>query len=181
MKKVVAILLFVLTGFVMVSCNSSTAGDGGMSETEKKNLETARAVAKMFEAGDWSKSGDYIAADAVDHSGMTGDVKGLDAIKANFNQMGNMMTDFKNETIQEAANGDYVYQWMNQASTMKVDDPMMGKAGSRNTANSIEVSRFNKDNKIVEHWSFISWNDVMKMMPQPSMNMQAKPDTAKPK
>ena len=135
-----------------------------MSSTAKKNLETARAVAKMFETGDLSKVGNYIASDAVDHASMNGDVKGLDSIKASFAQMNAMMSDMKNETVRELADDEYVFQWMKESSTMKVD--AMGlKAGSRNTFNAIEVSRF-KDGKIVEHWSFVNSADVAKMMGQ---------------
>src|SRR5438477_11159634 len=134
MKKVVVILFLFLTGFIVVSCNNSAAG-GGMSDAEKKNLEAAQGVAKMFESGDFSKASDYIATDAVDHAGMTGDVKGLDSIKASFAKMGMMMGDFKNEVVQEVASGDYVFQWIKESATMKMDDPMMGKAGTRNSFN----------------------------------------------
>jgi predicted ester cyclase len=133
-----------------------------MSNTAKKNLETARAVAKMFETGDMTKIGNYIAADAVDHGGMNGDVKGLDSLKASFAQMNAMMSDMKNETVKELADDEYVFQWLKESSTMKVDAMGM-KAGSRNTFSTIEVSRF-KDGKIVEHWSFVNSADVAKMM-----------------
>lgn len=149
---------------LLTSCSDKKEA-GGMSDKAKKNIETSRAIAKMFESGDWSKIGDYIAPDGVDHATMKGDAKGLDAIKANFAEMGNMMKDFKNEVVKEIADDDYVFQWMKETSTMKVDAMGM-KAGSTNTMNAIEVSKF-KDGKSVEHWSFIDWNDMMKMMPPP--------------
>lgn len=149
----------------LFSCNNKDSG--GMSEKAKKNLETAQGVGKMFESGDWSKVGDYIAADAVDHASMSGhDVVGLDSIKAAFAQMGSMAGDMKNEIVKELADDDYVFQWLKETSTMKVDAMGM-KAGSTNTMNMIEVTKFNKDGKISEHWSFGDWNDMMKMMPQP--------------
>src|SRR4030095_10164273 len=114
MKKL--LFLFAVSCFFF-SCQTS----GGGSATAKKNLETAQAVAKMFESGDFSKVGDYIAADAVDHAGMNGDVKGLDSLKASFAQMTGMMTDMKNEIVKELADDEYTFQWMKQSSTMKVD------------------------------------------------------------
>jgi hypothetical protein len=86
MKKLMIILA---AGFICLlpSCSSKKEA-GGMSDRAKKNLEACNAVNKMFEAGDWSKAGDYIAADGVDHSGMEGEIKGIDAIKANFDKMG---------------------------------------------------------------------------------------------
>lgn len=147
-------------------CLCSFGQKSSMSSTAQKNLETARSVAKMFESGDYSKIGDYIATDAVDHAGMQGDVKGLDSIKANFNQMSTMMGNFKNEVIHEVADDEYVFQWLKETSTAKVDAMGM-KAGQTTTINAVEVSKFS-NGKIAEHWSFVNWNDAMKMM-QPNM------------
>ena len=158
MKKLL-IPLLGLTCFCL-SCKQ----ESGMSDKAKKNLETSEAVAKMFESGNWSKVGDYIAVDAVDHAGMNGDVKGLDSIKASFAQMANMMSDMKNEIVKELADDEYVFQWLKESSTMKVDAMGM-KAGSRNTFDAIEVSKF-KNGKIIEHWGFLNWNDMSKMMGQ---------------
>ena len=165
MKK---LLVIFSAGFILLlsSCSDKKEA-GGMSDRAKKNLEACNAINKMFEAGDWSKIGDYIAADGIDHAGMNGDIKGLDAIKANFDQMGKMMGNFKNELVKEMADDDYVFQWMKETMTMKTDGMGM-KAGETHTMNAIEVSKFNKDGKATDHWSFIDWNDVMKMMPPPA-------------
>ena len=143
-------------------CLCSFAQKSSMSSTAQKNLATARAVAKMFESGDYSKIGDYIAADAVDHAGMQGDVKGLDSIKAMFNQVSTMMGNFKNETVHELADDEYVFQWMKETSTAKIDAMGM-KAGQTATMSAIEVTRFS-NGKIVEHWTFVNMADAMKMM-----------------
>ncbi len=162
MKKILFISATIATCF-LVSCGTDSAKTGsGTTDTEKKNLETARAIANMFEAADWSKTGDYIAADGIDHSGMNGEVKGLDNIKAMFAQMGSMMSDMKNETVKEWADGDYVIQWMKESSTAKMDGMGM-KAGQRYTFNTIELSKF-KDGKLTDHWGFVDWADAMKMM-----------------
>ena len=92
----------------------------------------------------------------------------------------------KNETVKELADDEYVFQWMKESATMKVDDPAMGmKAGSRNTFNAIEVTKFNNEGKATDHWTFMSWGDVMNMMPkQPMQNNMAdstKMKTEKPK
>ena len=178
MKKI-SLAFSVVMAFLLISCGGATPD--AMSEKAKKNLETSRSVAKMFEAADWSKVGDYIAADAVDHGGMQGDVKGIDNIKASFNQMGQMMSDFKNETVKEWADDDYTVQWMKESATSKMDDPMTGtKAGTRSTFTSIHVSKFNADGKITEHWYFMDWADVLKMMPKPPTDMMGpKTDTSK--
>jgi len=172
MKKLVFAALAVICCW-MIGCTGKDSG--GMSDKTKKNLASAQAIAKMFESGDFSKVGDYIAADGVDHTGsMKGEVKGLDSIKAEFNEMGKTMSNMKNETVKELADDDYVFQWLTETSTMKVDEMGM-KAGSTNTFNVVEVSKFNADGKVTDHWSFINPNDMMKMMPQ--MPMGNKMDT----
>jgi hypothetical protein len=170
MKK----LLIILTAgfiFFLSSCSDKKEA-GGMSDRAKKNLEACNAMNKMFEAGDWSKAGDYIATDGVDHAGMKGDVVGLDNIKAEFAEMGKMMGDFKNEKVKEFADDDYACQWMKETMTMKTDAMGM-KAGTTHTMNAIEVSKFNKDGKSTDHWTFVDWNDMMKMMPPPPAAMDS--------
>ena len=163
MKK---FLIIISAGFICLlsSCNSKKE-ESGMSDKAKKNLEANAAITKMFETGDWSKVGDYIAADGIDHTGMTGEVKGLDSLKAEFVMMGNMMSDMKNEVVKEFADDDYVMSWMKESWTMKADGMGM-KAGDKMNVNAIEVSKF-KDGKSTDHWGFISMTDMMKMMPPP--------------
>ena len=160
MKKSVFATVFA------VICFCSYGQKSSMSSAAQKNLAAARAVVKMFESGDYSKAGDYIAADAIDHSGM-GDVKGLDSIKAMFNRMSTMMGNFNNQLIRELADDEYVFQWLKETSTAKTDAMGM-KAGQTMTMDAIEVSRFS-NGKIVEHWSFLNAADAMKMMQSNSM------------
>ncbi len=143
----------------------SSGNKGGMSDTATKNLETARSIGKMFESADISKAGDYFAADVTEHESMNGQpIKGLDSLKSDFGKMFGMMKDFKNEIVKELADDDYTFQWVKESWTMKVDG-MSGKAGSTNSANVIEVCKF-KDGKVSDHWSFLDFNDMGKMMQQ---------------
>jgi hypothetical protein len=157
-----------------------------MSDKAKKNLDNFDGVTKMFESGDFSKAGDYIATDVVDHASPRGEVKGLDSLKAAFNSYASMVSDVKNEYVKQLADDDYVMGWMKQTWTAKMDDPTMHlKAGEKGQMESIEVTKHNADGKITDHWSFISMTDMMKMMPQGSMgnmgidNSKMKMDTTK--
>jgi len=168
MKKLVFAFSAVIL-CLLISCADSK-NEGGLSAKAKKNLENSEAIAKMFEKADFSKAGDHIAADAVDHSGPQGEVKGLDAMMAMFKQFSEMSTDAKNEIVQELADDNYSMMWLKQSWTAKVDDPMMRmKAGDHGNMESIEVCKHNADGKITDHWSFISMADMMKMMPQQQM------------
>jgi len=166
MKQLLFPLLLLVAG-LYISCNSQQSAT---TDKAKKNLENARAVAKMFETHDYSKVGDYIAADGVDHSGPRGEVKGLDSIKAEFAEFGNSMSGMKNETVKEIADDDYSFQWMKESWTMTKDEMGM-KAGTKMHMDAIEVSKFNADSKVTDHWSFISMTDMMKMMQMPQGNM----------
>jgi len=160
MKQLTFIFSTVIACFLL-----SCSGGKGAGDKAQKNLDNSKAIAKMFESSDFSKIGDYIAADVVDHATPRGDVKGLDSLKALFNQYAAMMSDAKNEVVRGVSDDDYAMLWLKQSWTAKVDDPMMGmKAGDHGTMESIEVTKHNTDGKITEHWSFVSMNDMMKMM-----------------
>jgi len=162
MKKLSVLSLFVLI-VLLISCSSQQAGT---SDKAKKNLDNFNAVTKMFETQDFSKSGDYIATDVVDHASPTGEVKGLDSLKAMFTRYASMVSDLKNEEVKELADDDYVIGWIKQSWTAKTADPTMHlKPGDKGEMESIEVTKHNADGKITDHWSFMSMNDVMKMMP----------------
>lgn len=161
MKKIHLATVIAAVLILLVSCSSN---EGGLSAKAKKNIEVSHAISKCFETNDFSKVGDYIAADAVDHAGERGDIVGLDSIKAVMIQMSQAMTDSKSEYIKDFADDDYVFMWMKNSGTMK--DGMMGMpAGMKYSAYSVEASRF-VDGKVVEHWTFMTPEDLMKMMPQ---------------
>ncbi len=164
MKKL-AFAFSVVILSCLITCTNNNAHEGHMSEKAEKNLEHIKAIIGMFETLDFSKVGDHIAADGVDHTGPTGEVKGLDNIKATFSQYSGMISDAKNEVIKELADDDYSMVWLKQSWTAKVDDPMMKmKAGDKGNAESVEVCKHGADGKITDHWSFMSMTDVMKMM-----------------
>jgi predicted ester cyclase len=163
MKKLFFILAVVILNS-LIACNSDA---GGMSATAKKNKDVNDAITKAYEAGDFSKMGDYIAADAVDHGGSTGEVKGLDNIVADMKKYHEQMPDMKMETFRTMADDEYVMTWGKMSGTAKTDGMGM-KAGQKMEVNSVDVAKF-KDGKAVEHWIFMDPNDMMKMM-MPSMN-----------
>ena len=164
MKKLF-LFLFTAGCFAFFSCSNN---NGGMSDKAKKNLDNARAIAKSFETKDISKLDDYIASDAVDHASPGGETKGLDNIKKMFTQVQGTMTNSKMETVKELADDDYVYQWMKESWTQTQES--MGMKPGNYDLNMIEVSKFNADSKVTDHWSFMDMNDMMKMMPPAAMN-----------
>lgn len=163
------IKLFFILGVVilnsLIACNSDA---GGMSATAKKNKEVNTAIMKAYEAGDFSKMGDYIAADAVDHAGETGDVKGLDSIVATMKRYHDQTENMKTEVFREMADDEYVIVWSKVSGTAKTDGMGM-KAGQSFTMTGVDIAKF-KDGKAVEHWLYMDPKEMMQMM-MPSTNM----------
>ncbi len=180
MKKFVLPAIAAMLYLVSCDQNASTSSSAGESDRAKKNIENSKAIAGMFEKGDFSKVGDYIATDAVDHAGPTGDIKGLDSIKKMFNYYASTMKDSKVEIVKAVGDDDYVFMWLKQSWTATQDDPMMHmKAGDHGNMESVEVTKHNADGKIAEHWGFMSMSEMMKMMPPGSMDMgNMKKDTS---
>ena len=148
--KNIFLLLSVAVCSTFISCNSG----GGMSATAKKNLEVNDAIMKAYEAGDFGKMGDYIAADAVDHGGDKGDVKGLENIVSQMKAYHEQMPDMKATMTKSLADDEYVFTWAKMTGTM---------GGKPTEMSSVDVSKF-KDGKAVEHWIYMDPKEVMQMM-----------------
>ena len=161
-----------------ISCN--TGQSSGPSETAKQNLDKVHEITKSFTSKDFSKLGDYISADAIDHAGDHGDVKGLDSIKAEFVKW-IATADEKVDVIKEVADDDYVMSWTHNQGKYKITGEGF-KAGDTFNLQAVEVARF-KDGKVAEHWTMMPPADVMRMMnkttaeptmPADSMKMKKK-------
>ncbi|MGB3006288.1 MAG: nuclear transport factor 2 family protein [Chitinophagaceae bacterium] len=153
MRNLLILMLIIVAG-ISFSCNSKS---GGMSTTAKKNLEVNDAITKAYESGDFSKMGDYIAADAVDHGGEMGDVKGLDSIVAQMKRYHDMTPDMKSTMTKSLADDEYVFTWSKTTGTM---------GGKKMEMSGVDIARF-KDGKAVEHWIYMDPKDMMNMMPPP--------------
>ena len=145
-----------------------------MSEAAKKNVDAFNTVSDAFTSGDVSKIDSVVASDFVDHGGMHGDGN-RDSLKAAI-AMVSMDKTAKTETKLQLANDDYVAGWLHMTGTS--DGSMGAPAGTPYDMSSIELVKF-KDGKAVEHWSFMTMADMMKMMPQSGMDN--KMDTTKKK
>jgi len=171
-------MLVVACSCYLISCSNKS--ESGHSAAAQKNLDAMRAITKSFETKDFSKLGDYIASDAVDHAGPNGDIKGLDNMKSEFEKMVADMNNQKTEIIKELADDDYAMSWARFTGEYKTDGAGH-KAGDKFDMKGLEVAKF-KDGKAVEHWTLMEPADVMKMMssmPQPTM--QGPADSTKKK
>jgi len=160
--------LFLVTSVILlntlIACNSDS---GGMSATAKKNKEVNDSIMKAYEAGDFSKMADYIAADATDHGSYIGDVKGLDNIVVAMKGYHEQWNNRKTEVLREMADDEYVILWSKVSGVPKTH--MMGmKAGQSYTMTTVDVAKF-KDGKAVEHWIYMDPKEIAQLM-MPSMN-----------
>jgi len=145
------------------TATSSSAPSSTSSSTGDKNIATIHAINDAISSGEVSKLDQYIAADAVDHSGEHGEVKGLDSIKAELSHMHDTYKDLKLESIQDAANNDYVFSLSRFKGTNTVAS-MGAPAGTHFDMTSVDVAKFGSNGKVTDHWIYMSMDDAMKMM-----------------
>jgi predicted ester cyclase len=173
MKK---ILLPAILAFLFISCDNDK-DEHSMSDKAEKNLAAQHGVINCFDTKDFSKFGDFIAEDFIDHAGQNGDIIGLANAKTEFENMVKTLADNKSEIILELANDDYVITWLRFTGTLATDNIDMGmKAGDKYDMKSMELSKF-KDGKAIEHWVFMEPAEMMKMMgsmPPPPPPAEAK-------
>ncbi|HTQ65683.1 MAG TPA: ester cyclase [Puia sp.] len=159
MKKYLVLCSVAYSTICIISCNGRT----GPSGTAQKNLEVAHSINQCFDNKDFSKLGDYIASDAVDHGGENGDIRGLDNLKSEFEKSVAGLSSQKTEIVKELADDEYVMAWSHFTGTFATDGKDH-KTGDKIDMNIAEVTKF-KDGKASEHWVFLDPKDIMKMMP----------------
>jgi predicted SnoaL-like aldol condensation-catalyzing enzyme len=130
------------------------------SSWSQKNLEAAHIVTKAFTTGDISQIDIAVTPNFIDHTGM-GDA-GRDSLKAMIIAMHIQFPDIKNEIIKEMADNDYAFLLVRSKGTSNGE---MGIPAGPFEMNEIEVLKF-KNGKITEHWAYLQFKDIMKMMPQ---------------
>ena len=146
---------------------------GGTDSTAEKYKQANRDVLKGIETGDSTKFA-AIADDAVDHAGPMGDVKGGDSIKHFLKDMHNQISNLKIDIHGEAVDGDYLYVWSTMSGTANANNTMMLPPGKSFSWKGVDVLKFNKDGKAVEHWGYMDPRDMMSMGSQPPMDTTKK-------
>ena len=169
----------VIAAFVCYSCNNSGSStvadskDSSATAMDEQNLEKNRSIYKAIETGDSATIRSLIADDAVDHQGPNGtDIKGAAAITHWLTDMHNHIKDLKFDITSDAIKGDYIFA-MVQAKGTAADNSMGMPAGSDMGGKSVDVVKI-KDGKMVEHWGFLDWQDVMKMASHPPADSAGK-------
>ena len=174
MKKLLTITSAGMICFI-TACNSSGEKSASADTTAtsnstmaspsagEKNIATVHAINDAISAGDVAKLDQYIAKDGIDHSGEHGEIKGLDSIKAELSHMHDTYKDLKLESVQDAANNEYVFSLTRFRGTNTVAS-MGAPAGTNFDMTSVGVTKFNSDGKATDHWEYMSAGDVMKMM-----------------
>lgn len=166
-------LLFATIGcgyVLLLSCNHLQAhmdsvnsnGDSTAKSAAETNRTNTTTIFKGIEKGDVSAMDKFVAADAVDHS-ERGDIKGLDAIKKELNDMHNHIDNLKFELLADATDGDYHFGLVRLTGTTK-DNWMGMPAGTKIDDKSVGLEKIS-NGKIQEHWRFADVQEMMKMMP----------------
>ena len=153
---------------VLFACNSQGGNNTDTANNEDKHkmmLEANRQVMKAMETGNVDTLKKYISTDATDHGGGPNgtDMKGQ-AIIDQLASVHNDIDNFKNEIVQQAANDDYIFALTHTTGT--TNKPVWGMpAHYKMDGTNVDVIKV-KDMKMVDHWSYMSPAEMMKMMPQ---------------
>ena len=173
--KQMTLAIAVMATLAFYSCNnsgsSSTSGtkDSSTTSMDEQNMEKNRSMYPAIQNGDSATIRSLIADDAVDHQGPNGgDVKGGAEITRMLTDMHNHIKGMKFNIVADAAKGDYIFAMVDMEGTA-ADNTMGMHAGSSVAGRSVDVVKI-KDGKMVEHWGFLNWQDVMKMSSQPPVS-----------
>ena len=168
MKKLALIVCVAISSY-LISCTGETASTSANSSMEQKNLAADSMVGVAFRTGDPSKIDSVVAADFVDHTDR-GD-KNRDSLKAFIKMVHDSFPDMKMDMVRQVAKDDYVYSWMHFTGN---SNGAMGMPKGPFDWVAMQVTKFNGDNKAVEHWEFMEaqsnarmMQDMMKMMGNP--------------
>lgn len=171
----------LMATLVFYACNnsetSSSMGSGSKDSTtnsmDEQNLQKNRSIYTAIQTGDSATIRSLIADDAVDHQGPNGtDVKGAAEITHMLIDFHNHVKGMKFDVVSDAIKGDYIFAMVDMKGTA-TDNTMGMPAGSSMDGRSVDVVKI-KDGKMVEHWGFLNWQDVMKMSSQPPMHSAPK-------
>lgn len=157
-------LSLILSAALILTVNScmSNKETSTTSDNAERNLEAMRGIIKCFNTKDFSKLGNFVAEDCIDHSNDKGDLKGLAEMRATFERWATMMDNTRTTTITEMANDEYVVSWVRFDITMKTDIKDK-KVGEKLSKTDIEVIKC-KNGKAIEHWTYIDSKEINKVL-----------------
>lgn len=172
-EVIVFTLLYILCNcFALPLSSCKSKKSIGITEKGKTNLEAMHGIRQCFIEKDFSKLGNYVDVDCLDHSGDQGDLKGLDKMRAEYEKWAPMFDITKSEVIKEMADDEYAFVWVRFTGTMKMKEMGM-KPGTKFSKTDVEVARF-KDGKVVEHWTFIEPMDMKQVVPAKTTTVNGK-------
>lgn len=158
---------------LLFSCNnpsSTTDTNSDAHMQQEKNIANNKKVYTAIETGNTSPIDSLVADDIVDHDGPRGtEIKGKDTILHMLADIHNHFKNMKFDVISSAANDDYVFTLVHMTGTTA--DSSMGMPGQNIDETEVDVVKFNKDNKAVEHWGFMEIGQVEKERMQMQGNM----------
>ncbi len=151
-----------LTGFlcliIFISCSAPKPEPSSIIQN---NLKLVQDIRDVVGSGSFEKLSQFVAADAVDHEGDNGLIKGIDSIKIHMMQW-HAEGKEKIDVIKEMADSNYVMSWIHSKGTF------LTTADGHKTGDPFELEMMSitriADGKAVEHWMMMPPADLMKMM-----------------
>lgn len=154
----IRIFLSLLTLLVFAACQQTPAPDP-TTEAVKKAAETAArnkaSLLRAYELINTRKFDEFVqlvTEDHIDHAAMP-EAKGREALKKNMMDFIAAFPDFKIESRQILAEGDWVMGWVNLSGTFQNDFMGMKANGKSFKISDVDILKFNADGLAPEHWA----------------------------
>jgi steroid delta-isomerase-like uncharacterized protein len=123
-----------------------------MSADENKDV-LRRVYEEVINTGELDRSGEFIAADMVDHEQAPGaeDLQGTELFNQYFSMIRSAFPDFEGVVEDMVAEGDKVAARVTIRGTHRGEFMGIPSSGNRIEVTGIDIARF-ADGKMVEHW-----------------------------
>lgn len=171
MKKLLFIYFVILVlppvCFSQVNQESEIRSDFSFADSrhkneERSNKETALAVLQAFGTGNIDFIMQHISRDGIDYGeGSFPPVRGKDSIRASLTAWLSYLENYKPSNPLTVAEGNYVFVYADWAGTFKVDFMGLPTKGKSFKIKDVDIFRFDKKGKIMEHRAVQSINTIL--------------------
>ena len=139
------------------------AANVSQDELQTNKTQAMQFYRVIFNEKNFDKFSDFFTTNVVDHDPMSGDIVGIDKVKASLKAFVDGFPDLKVEILRTAAEGDLVFVHIRMTGTNTA--PMMGMAatGKKMDFTQVDIIRFNQG-KCSEHWMEANFMTLMQQM-----------------
>jgi predicted ester cyclase len=170
MKILMPLILLASLSTIATSVSASEkpvpirfAANVSQDEIQNNKTQVMQFYRVIFNERKFDKLSDFFAAKVIDHDPMSGDIVGIDNVKASLKAFVDGFPDLKVEVLRTAAEGDLVFVHLRLTGTNTA--PLMGMAatGKKMDFTQVDIIRCTQG-KFSEHWMEANFMTLMQQM-----------------